>query len=402
MANSVPSDCLGMDGTMLDASNLDSDGSCGDAVQSTSINLGPLQDNGPSPTGSGTSSGQATWPHALLDGSAARDAGDNATCAAIPVNNVDQRGIPRPQFGTCDIGAFEFWINAAPTITSSNAVTVAENQTSTIDVQAIDDIDAEGAGLIFSLSGTTDDALFAIDANTGAVTFISAPDFENPSDVGADNAYNVQVTVTDTTFLTGTLAGVQDIVITVTDVYENVGPTITSGSTITVAENQTGALDVQAADDVDAEGAGLIFSLSGGADDALFTIDANTGVVTFISAPDFENPSDVGGDNRYNIQVTVTDSGSLTAVQDIVITVADVAENVAPIVTSSGTITVAENQTSALDVQAIDDSDAEGSGLTFHLSGGADQALFVIDANTGVVRFVSTPDFESPTDVGGR
>jgi hypothetical protein len=44
---------------------------------------------------------------ALGEGSAARDAGDDATCAAPPVNNLDQRGVARPQGTHCDIGAIE-------------------------------------------------------------------------------------------------------------------------------------------------------------------------------------------------------------------------------------------------------------------------------------------------------
>ena len=39
---------------------------------------------------------------ALLFGSAAIDAGDNAVCPA-----TDQRGVTRPQGGQCDVGAFE-------------------------------------------------------------------------------------------------------------------------------------------------------------------------------------------------------------------------------------------------------------------------------------------------------
>jgi len=58
--------------------------------------LGALANNGgPSAT------------HALLDGSPAIDAADNATCAAAPVSGVDQRGILRPQGLVCDIGAYE-------------------------------------------------------------------------------------------------------------------------------------------------------------------------------------------------------------------------------------------------------------------------------------------------------
>jgi len=40
-------------------------------------------------------------------GSSAIDTGDNATCAATPVNNVDQRGQSRPFGPECDIGAVE-------------------------------------------------------------------------------------------------------------------------------------------------------------------------------------------------------------------------------------------------------------------------------------------------------
>ena len=51
--------------------------------------------------------GGPTWTLALLPGSAAIDAADDAICAAAPVNNLDQRGITRPQGAHCDIGAYE-------------------------------------------------------------------------------------------------------------------------------------------------------------------------------------------------------------------------------------------------------------------------------------------------------
>ena len=107
---------------------------------------------------------------------------------------------------------------------------------------------------------------------------------------------------------------------------ENAAPTITSSATASVLEDQTDAVDVDASDDSDSEGSGLTFSLSGGADINLFNIDSDTGVVTFNIVPDFENPTSADDDNDYEIQVTVTDSGGLTAVQDITITVTDVTE----------------------------------------------------------------------------
>ncbi len=70
-------------------------------IPNTNPLLGPLQDNG-----------GATLTHALLPGSPAINAGDNVTCAATPINGVDQRGFPRD--AACDIGAYEA---SAPVLT---------------------------------------------------------------------------------------------------------------------------------------------------------------------------------------------------------------------------------------------------------------------------------------------
>ena len=59
--------------------------------------LGLLADNG-----------GLTQTMALLSGSPAIDAADNAICAAPPVNNLDQRGVTRPYGSNCDIGAYEY------------------------------------------------------------------------------------------------------------------------------------------------------------------------------------------------------------------------------------------------------------------------------------------------------
>ncbi|QDU82545.1 Proprotein convertase P-domain protein [Polystyrenella longa] len=107
----------------------------------------------------------------------------------------------------------------------------------------------------------------------------------------------------------------------------NQPPTIISSDTVDAAENQTAVIDVQSTDlDGETEGAGLSYTISGGVDQLFFNIDANTGVLTFQSAPDFENALDDDSDNVYEVEVTVTDSGLLTDVQLISVTVTDVAE----------------------------------------------------------------------------
>ena len=70
---------------------IESGETCGTAAVTTDPALAPLTDNG-----------GPTQTMALLPGSPAIDAGDDATCAEF-----DQRGIQRPQGAHCDIGAFE-------------------------------------------------------------------------------------------------------------------------------------------------------------------------------------------------------------------------------------------------------------------------------------------------------
>ena len=119
-----------------------------------------------------------------------------------------------------------------------------------------------------------------------------------------------------------TLTGVQNLQVTVTDANE--APSITSAAAVSVPENQTAAIDVQSIDpDGDTEGAGLTYSL-GGVDQALFSIVPATGVLTFNSPPNFEAPGDAGANNVYDVQVTVTDSDTLTGVQNLQVTVTNV------------------------------------------------------------------------------
>ena len=268
-----------------------------------------------------------------------------------------------------------------PVFTSPATARVAENQVAAYEAAAAD---ADGDPLSYSLSGT-DAALFTIDANTGVVSFKTAPDFEAPGDAGGDNVYDIIVTASDDTNSTE-----QPVAITVTNENDN-PPVFTSPATARVAENQVAAYEAAAAD---AEGDPLSYSLSG-TDAALFTIDANTGVVSFKTAPDFEAPGDAGGDNVYDIIVTASDDTNSTE-QPVAITVTNENDN-PPVFTSPATARVAENQVAAYEAAA---ADADGDPLSYSLSG-TDAALFTIDANTGAVSFRAAPDFEAPGDAGG-
>ncbi|NDB95293.1 MAG: hypothetical protein EBZ78_03915 [Verrucomicrobia bacterium] len=103
--------------------------------------------------------------------------------------------------------------NTAPSITSGGAFSVSENIMAVTTVTATD---AEGNTLSYGISGGADADKFWIDSGTGVLTFLSAPNFESPTDAGADNVYNVTVQVTD-----GTLTGTKDIAVTVTNVSDS-------------------------------------------------------------------------------------------------------------------------------------------------------------------------------------
>ena len=245
-----------------------------------------------------------------------------------------------------------------PVFTSSASAGVAENQTDAYRAVATD---ADSDTLSYSLSGTDADR-FMIDAATGEVRFIEAPDFETPGDADADNVYDIIVTASD-----GTNSAERTVAIMVTD--ENEPPVFTSDAAVSMAENQTAAYMALA---TDADGDPLSYSLSG-TDAARFMIDPATGAVRFIASPDFENPDDAGGNNVYDND---------------------------PIFSSGNSAAVAENLGVDSVVYRAMATDADSDALSYSLSG-TDAALFMIDPATGAVRFRAAPDFEAPGDAGG-
>ena len=56
---------------------------------------------------------------------------------------------------------------------------------------------------------------------------------------------------------------------------------------------------------------------------AFFSLNAATGLLEFVSQPDFENPSDNNSDNTYELQATVTDDQLNSASSDIRIIILD-------------------------------------------------------------------------------
>ncbi|MBC9248544.1 carboxypeptidase regulatory-like domain-containing protein [Paracoccus sp. 11-3] len=91
-----------------------------------------------------------------------------------------------------------------------------------------------------------------------------------------------------------------------------------------VNENNKLVVDLNASDK---EGDALSFSIVGGADGASFTIDAKTGVLSFVNAPDYEKPTDSDGNNSYKVIVAVSDGKGGVTNKELTVNVCDVKED---------------------------------------------------------------------------
>ena len=185
----------------------------------------------------------------------------------------------------------------------------------------------------------------------------------------------------------------------------NQAPVITSSATASVAENTTDVLTVTAMD-ADMPTQSLSFSIVGGADQSKFDITSG-GVLTFKSAPDFENPADAGTnppnpDNIYQVTVQVSDGNGGTATQPITITVTD-ENDVTPVVTANQSFSVAENSAATTAVGTVLATDGDATATTFqswtitvgNTDKDGDSTLpFAINASTGAITVNDAGDLD--------
>ena len=290
--------------------------------------------------------------------------------------------------------------NDPPVFSSSTtAFDVAENSTAVTTASATDADTVVTDVVSYAISGGADSAKFSINASSGAVTFTSAPDFEdaqdvvsaNPSNAAGNNEYIVIVTASSGTGARA-LSESKTLIVTVTDVNEP--PSKPAAPTVTAADATPTQLSVTwsaptntgkpAISDYDVQ-----YRTTGPPEgmwqDAGFD---GTGTSTTLSS--------LTPGTAYQVQVRATNaegtglwsaSGSRTT-----------AVNVAPVFSSAATASVPENTTAVLTVQAAD-SDSSDSVTGYAISGGADGAKFSINMSTGALTFASAPDFETPTDV---
>ena len=177
---------------------------------------------------------------------------------------------------------------------------------------------ADPPDVTWSLAG--DDASFFAIGSNGKLSFIDAPDFDNPQDDGNNNVYDVTIRTTKTGFTDGTLA--------VTVRVTNEPPMITSGpDLVTFREGGTGSVGTYSASDPG--GGRITWSLPNTTfetDRGDFDISSG-GLLTFDDiTPDYEDPDDHNDDNVYRITVTASDASNRLDTINVTITVRNVDE----------------------------------------------------------------------------
>lgn len=347
--------------------------------------------------------------------------------------------------------------NHAPIISTGSgsdtySINYPEGKTGTaVDYDATDtDGETEGSGLTWLISGT-DAALFDIDSNTGKIAFKAAPGWGTPKDAGANNVYDVIITVTDAT---GEIDQ-QTLGITVTEIDtdgDGIGnskdndidgdgiPNSVEGTADTDGDN------IQNQYDLDSDGDGIPDNIEAqtttGYQVPSGTVAAN-GVDTAYGAgltpvntdgtdtPDYlDTDTDNSGSNdtaEAGITLSGNDAdkdglddaidsddagfGSANAgITDVLATYPGNGSNVywrlvnaAPVIPNPAAIDYVEKTTApAVDLAATDDTNSEGKGMVYSMTGGDDMALFAIDPATGELTFKTTPSFATPADKDGN
>ena len=283
--------------------------------------------------------------------------------------------------------------------TSNNIPIAAPNTTVTMDedtadnalgIEAPTDLDVDdiltitvdstpSGGTIFTADGTEVNAgdTLTVDQLTGLVF---TPNANASSDLGDIGVFSY--TVDDGN--NGSASS--QVAITVNAVQDP--PTIDSANSVSVDENTTSIMTIDG-NDLDEDT--LTYSISGGADQSLFTIDAATGELSFVSNQDFESPADSDGDNNYEVQVTVDDGNGNTVSQDITVTVTDKTTSI-----TISNASIDENSASANvgDLSSyIDDVNATDV-FTYSLSGTGSDSFEVVDGSLKLKDGVSA-DFET-------
>ncbi|MES9811389.1 MAG: Ig-like domain-containing protein, partial [Candidatus Thiodiazotropha sp.] len=144
----------------------------------------------------------------------------------------------------------------------------------------------------------------------------------------------------------------------------------------------------------DPENDALTFTIDGGADLGLFSIDPMSGELVFSHAPDMENPLDADQDNLYQVQVLVSDGNGGTDRQSFTIEVTDVDEFdvglLMDVEDAPDAISLSDSFDDGVGITVwAEDPDSSQNQITYSLDDDSN-GLFAIDPASGTITLAST------------
>ena len=277
----------------------------------------------------------------------------------------------------------------APSVAAGQAFSYAENRAANTVIGTVAASDAAGVtGFRFVDSGTneSEDRRFTIDAGgTIRLSATGVSGFSNDFET-LPNGFTYAVQARD---LAGNWSTARDVTLNLTNL-DDTAPSFSSGSAVTVNENQNLLYTAQGADSIDYTNRVISYALEAGGDAGLLQIDSATGAVRLASGSlDAETRA------SYSFTVRAVDASGNARQQAVTVNVANIDE-VAPAFTSGASARVDENQNLLYTAQALDDVDYTNRVVTYALEAGGDAGLLRIDAATGAVRLADgNLDFET-------
>ena len=254
-----------------------------------------------------------------------------AECLRVTARYADGHGGNKNAMVTVTVGARE---SSMPVFAEDDPIIRSVNEnadTVPTDVGSVEtpatpspvaatDVDTEGDGtdtLTYTIvsvvpsSGTARFSIYIDDTGNGQLKAEEMLDHEEQA------SYVLEVKATDST---GNSAMVT-VTVNVNDVNDDPGAIMDSRRNNDYAENGTDPVATFSSEDPD--GDTIKWSVSG-TDGGLFEFsDDNPGELSFMASPDYESDRD---SNTYEITVTATDDGALTATKEVMVKVTDVEE----------------------------------------------------------------------------
>lgn len=207
-----------------------------------------------------------------------------------------------------------------PIITGPGSLTTSTIATSSPENAAWSHIYTANEVVTWAISGA-DAGSFTLNAN-GTLS-LSARNFEVPNDSNGDGIFTVVVSATDGP---GNVAS-QTLNLTISNA--NDPPVFITGSgaathAITLPENETSVLTFSGSD-VDPNTTLQWVFANSSLDRNRFAINSSTGALSFLVAPDFENPTDTNRDNIYTVNIGLSD-GTVLTIQTLSVQITNVNE----------------------------------------------------------------------------